>query len=116
MSNIKEIKKKVDGQTWKDAIDKAFDKIQKEIRIDGFRKGKAPKDIIVKKYGEANIWLDAADLCIGDAYSLPFVRAHGIIIEYPSDSFIPTPISVKGSPGMPRSATSPIRTPVKSSL
>ncbi len=68
MSNIKEIKKKVEGQTWKDAIDKAFDKIKKEIRIDGFRKGKAPKDIIVKKYGEANIWKDAADLCIGDAY------------------------------------------------
>ncbi len=68
MANTKEIKKKIEGQTWKDAIEKAFSKIQKEIKIDGFRKGKAPRDIIVKKYGEANLWLDAADLCIGDAY------------------------------------------------
>jgi trigger factor len=68
MANTKEIKKKVDGQTWKDAIDKAFSKVQKEIKIDGFRKGKAPKEIVLKRYGEANIWLDAADLCISDAY------------------------------------------------
>jgi len=68
MSNIKEIKVKVEGEKWNKAKEDAFNKIQKEIRIDGFRKGKAPKDVIVKKYGEQNIWLDAADLCIQEAY------------------------------------------------
>lgn len=68
MANTKEIKIKVENEAWKKALEEAFSKIQKEIKIDGFRKGKAPKDIIVKKYGEQNIWLDAADLCIGDAY------------------------------------------------
>lgn len=68
MSNIKEIKVKVEGEKWNKAKEEAFNKIQKEIRIDGFRKGKAPKDVIVKKYGEQNIWLDAADLCIQEAY------------------------------------------------
>ena len=68
MSNIKEIKIKVDGEKWGKAKEDAFHKIQKDIKIDGFRKGKAPKDIIVKKYGEENLWLDAADLCIQDAY------------------------------------------------
>lgn len=68
MSNIKEIKIKVDGEKWEKAKEQAFNKIQKDIKIDGFRKGKAPKDIIVKKYGEENLWLDAADLCIQDAY------------------------------------------------
>ncbi len=68
MSKTKEIKIKVEGKEWKEAIDKAFKKIEKDIKIDGFRKGHAPKDIILKKYGEANIWLDAADLVIEDAY------------------------------------------------
>ena len=68
MSHIKEIKIKVDGEKWEKAKEQAFNKIQKDIKIDGFRKGKAPKDIIVKKYGEENLWLDAADLCIQDAY------------------------------------------------
>ena len=68
MSKTKEIKIKVEGKEWKEAIDKAFKKIEKDIKIDGFRKGHAPKDIILKKYGEANIWLDAADIVIEDAY------------------------------------------------
>ena len=68
MANIKEVKIKVEGKAWKDKIEEAFKKIQKDIKIDGFRPGKAPKDVILKKYGEANVWLDAANMCIQDAY------------------------------------------------
>ena len=66
--NIKEITVKVEGKEWTDAIDKAFEKAKKNIKVDGFRAGKAPKDIIIKKYGETNLWLDAADLVLQDAY------------------------------------------------
>lgn len=69
MANTKEIKKKIEGEAWTSAIDKAFEKVQKNIKIDGFRTGKAPKNIILKNYGEQNLWLDAADLCIQDAYA-----------------------------------------------
>lgn len=68
MSKTKEIKIKIEGKKWTEAIEKAYKKIEKDIKVDGFRKGHAPKDIIVKKYGEANIWLDAADSVIEDAY------------------------------------------------
>ena len=68
MSNIKEIKVKIEGEKWNKAKEEAFNKVKKEIRIDGFRKGKAPKDIIIKKYREENLWLDAADMCIQEAY------------------------------------------------
>ena len=68
MSNIKEIKVKIEGEKWNKAKEEAFNKVKKEIRIDGFRKGKAPKDIIIKKYGEENLWLDAANMCIQEAY------------------------------------------------
>ena len=65
----KEIKVKIEGQQWKDAIEKAYNKIAKNIKIDGFRPGKAPKDMIIKKYGQSNLWLEAAEECIQDAYA-----------------------------------------------
>ena len=66
--NIKEITVKIEGKEWTDAIDKAFQKANKDARIDGFRKGKAPKDVFLKKYGETNLWLDAADTVLEGAY------------------------------------------------
>ena len=65
----KEIKVKIEGQQWKDAIEKAYKKVAKNIKIDGFRPGKAPKDMIIKKYGQSNLWLEAAEECIQDAYA-----------------------------------------------
>lgn len=67
--NIKEITIKVEGQEWTNAIEEAFKKASKDAKIDGFRKGHAPKDIFVKKYGETNLWLDAADQVLQDAYA-----------------------------------------------
>lgn len=67
--NVKEITIKIDGKKWLDAIDKAFNNKNKNAKIDGFRKGHAPKDIFIKNYGETNLWLDAADLVLQDAYS-----------------------------------------------
>ena len=67
--NIHEITIKVEGENWTKAIEKAFEKANKKAKIDGFRQGKAPKDVFMKKYGESNLWLDAADLVLQDAYS-----------------------------------------------
>lgn len=36
----------VDEKTWKDAQDKAFNKLAENVTIDGFRKGKAPKNLV----------------------------------------------------------------------
>ena len=68
-SNTKEITIKIDGKEWENAIDETFKKANKDAKIDGFRKGKAPKDIFIKKYGETNLWLDAADKVIDSAYT-----------------------------------------------
>ena len=43
--NVQEITVKIEGQEWKDALDKAFEKANKKAKIDGFRPGKAPKDV-----------------------------------------------------------------------
>ena len=68
MSNLKEIEKTVEGKTWEDAIEKAYKKASKNFKIDGFRNGKAPKNVFLKKYGETNLWIDAADIVLEDAY------------------------------------------------
>lgn len=36
----------VDEKTWKDAQEKAFNKLAENVTIDGFRKGKAPKNLV----------------------------------------------------------------------
>ncbi len=48
--------------------DKAFAHVQQEIEIDGFRKGKAPEDIIVKRYGDMILLEEMAHLAMQDAY------------------------------------------------
>ena len=67
--NIKEIEIKINGEEWKSAREKALKEVTKKIKIDGFRPGHAPQDIVMKNYGEGNILLDAADLVLQSAYT-----------------------------------------------
>ena len=47
MKNIKEINIKVEGKEWEEALDKAFVKANAKAKIDGFRPGKAPKEVFI---------------------------------------------------------------------
>jgi trigger factor len=69
MKNQKEITVKIEGKEWQEALDKAFTKANAKAKIDGFRPGKAPKDVFLKKYGKEALYMDAADICIQDAYT-----------------------------------------------
>ena len=64
----KEIEITVEGKFWEEALDKAFNKANKKAKIDGFRPGKAPKDIFIKKYGMESLYMDAADEAADEAY------------------------------------------------
>ena len=66
--SVKEITIKIEGKEWQDALDKAFEKANKKFKIDGFRQGKAPKEVFIKKYGEESLFMDAADLVLQPAY------------------------------------------------
>lgn len=66
--NIKEITIKIEGKSWEEAMDKAFVEANKKAKIDGFRPGKAPKNIFLKKYGKESLYFDAADKVVGEAY------------------------------------------------
>lgn len=58
----------IDGDIWKNALTKAYEKNNKKAKIDGFRPGKAPYDIYIKKFGVESLFLDAADMVVEDAY------------------------------------------------
>ena len=69
MENIKKISKKIEGETWTTAKDKALEKALKKVKIDGFRQGKVPKDVFLKKYGEESVFYDAADDVLNKVYT-----------------------------------------------
>ena len=43
----------VEGEEWKNAVEKAFNKIAKNVTINGFRKGHAPKALLEERVSEA---------------------------------------------------------------
>ena len=57
----------VDGEKWEQAQKKAFNKIAKNIKIDGFRQGKVPAAIIKKNVSDQQVWMEAADLVANEA-------------------------------------------------
>ena len=63
----KEVKYTVKGEEWDKAKDKAFNKLNKTHRIDGFRKGKASRSIFEKKF-PGEIVMEAANNLIDKKY------------------------------------------------
>lgn len=59
---------KTENEQWVKAQDKAFNKLNKTAKIDGFRPGKAPRNVFEKKYGEKEILLEAADNLVREKY------------------------------------------------
>ena len=63
-----EIKFSVKGIEWEKLQEEAFEKVNKNAKIDGFRPGKAPRNIYEKKYGKQDILFEAADMAIKKEY------------------------------------------------
>lgn len=68
MKNVKEVKIEVNGEKWQKALDDAFNKKKKDIKIDGFRKGAVSKEVYIKKVGIESLFMDASDLAINEAF------------------------------------------------
>jgi trigger factor len=68
MEENMEFKIKVEGQEWENAIEKAFTRANAKVTLPGFRQGKAPKDVFMKKYGKESLFMDAADIVINEHY------------------------------------------------
>lgn len=84
MGNIKELNVRIEGKNWTEALEQAYKKANEKVKIDGFRTGKAPKEIFIKKYGKEALYNDAAELVLEEAYSKVFSENKNLeIITYP---------------------------------
>ncbi|MBQ2872802.1 MAG: trigger factor [Bacilli bacterium] len=63
-----ELEFKIEGIEWGKLQDEAFNKLNKDAKIDGFRAGKAPRSMFEKKYGKQEIVMEAADMAIKKEY------------------------------------------------
>ena len=68
-NNVVTITMTVEAAKFDEAMEKSFRKNVKYIAVRGFRKGKAPRKLIEKTYGEAIFYDDAVDFVCQDAYT-----------------------------------------------
>ena len=59
---------KVDADEWKDALNKAYVKTKGRYSVNGFRKGKAPRNVIEHAYGKGVFFEDALNVLFSENY------------------------------------------------
>ena len=82
--NVNDVIVKIDGDSWSAALDKVFKNKQKTVKVDGFRKGKVPRDIYEKKFGKESLFLDAANSVIEEAFQKALDESKLIPVVQPS--------------------------------
>lgn len=66
--NVVEFEFSITGEEFRAAIEKAYRKNVGKINVQGFRRGKAPRQIIEKYYGSEIFYEDAVNIALPDAY------------------------------------------------
>ncbi len=72
----------VSTETFETGLNKAYNKNKNKINVPGFRKGKAPRKMIEKLYGES-FFFEAANMIIPDAYAEAFEESGLDIVSQP---------------------------------
>ena len=83
-NNVHEIIVKIEGVEWTEALDKAFKSKQKDAKVDGFRKGKVPRNIYEKHYGKESLFFLAAEEVLQSAYAKAMEESNLIPVVQPS--------------------------------
>jgi len=81
--NIVTIEFTVSNEEFLKAVDQAYLKVRNNIQVQGFRKGKAPKHVIEKKYGKSVFYDDAMDIAIQQAYPVAVTELDLDVIDSP---------------------------------
>lgn len=84
VKNVHEITIDINGEKWEKILDNTFKKVIKTVKIDGFRQGKAPRNIFEKKYGKQTLVSEAVENSIQDAYKEALNKFDGEPIMQPS--------------------------------
>ncbi|MCI6881347.1 MAG: trigger factor [Clostridiaceae bacterium] len=81
--NMAKLTVEVPAEDVEKAIQGAYQKTKKSINIPGFRKGKAPRQLIEKMYGKEVFYSDAVDVMLPKAYSDAVEECGEEIVSYP---------------------------------
>lgn len=65
----------VPAEKFNECLDRAFEKVVKEVEIKGFRKGAVPRSVFENKFGEARLYEDAMNFAMQDTYPLAIDEA-----------------------------------------
>lgn len=58
----------VEKEAWTKLVNEAFEKVRRDKTVDGFRKGKVPKEIYDKKFGKESYLIEAANHAVSDEF------------------------------------------------
>lgn len=81
--NVVSIEFTVTPEQFEDAVNKAYLKVKNNINVQGFRKGKAPRHIIEKKYGKSIFYDDAFDIAVQEEYPKAIQELNLDVIDSP---------------------------------
>ncbi|PYG85703.1 trigger factor [Ruminiclostridium sufflavum DSM 19573] len=68
--NVVQLEIEVDTAKFEEGMQKSFAKNASKFNVPGFRKGKAPRNIVVRYYGEQVLYDDAINIVCSEAYDL----------------------------------------------
>ena len=81
--NMAKLTVEVPAENVEKAIKSAYNKMKKSINVPGFRKGKAPRQLIEKMYGKEVFYNDAIDAMLPSAYSDAVEECGEEIVSHP---------------------------------
>jgi trigger factor len=81
--NRKELEISIDKASFDEAVTAAFRKKAPTIAVPGFRKGKAPRNIVEKMYGKGYFYEDALNNLVPKAYEEALKESELDVVSYP---------------------------------
>ena len=87
-TNVVKLEVTVEAEKFNEAMKKSYKKNVSKFNIPGFRKGKAPINIIKKYYGEGVLFEDAIEYCCDDSYPVALAENNISPVDYPKVDII----------------------------
>ncbi|WP_211746337.1 trigger factor [Paenibacillus sp. Marseille-Q4541] len=81
--NLGVLEVEVDADRVAAALDKAFNKVVKQINVPGFRKGKVPRSIFEARFGVESLYQDAIDILLPEVYTEAVDQTEIFPVEQP---------------------------------
>lgn len=83
-SNKVKLRLELEAEAFEEAVQKAYLKMRGRINVPGFRKGKAPRVVIERMYGEGVFYEEAFDIVFPDMYRAAVEENHLEVVDQPS--------------------------------